>query len=68
MEVGRGGGGRLLYVSLYCHHQNDSRIKMGSGKSHFNVSLTVTDKITRQCRETTIRLNLTSVKQLYNMC
>ena len=36
------------------HHQNDSCIKMGSDESHFNVSLIVRDKVTRQCRETTI--------------
>ena len=46
--------GRLLYLSLHCHHQNDSCIKMGSDESHFNVSLTVRDKVTRQCPETTI--------------
>ena len=53
---GFGGGwkGRLLYLSLHCHHQNDSCIKMGSDESHFNVSLTVRDKVTRQCPETTI--------------
>ena len=28
------------YLSLHCHHQNDSCIKMGSDESHFNVSLT----------------------------
>ena len=39
MEVG-GGGGRFIYLSpLYCHHQNDSCIKMGSDESHFNVSV-----------------------------
>ena len=37
-----------MYLSLHCHHQNDSCIKMGSDESHFNVSLTVRDKITRQ--------------------
>ena len=52
MEVG--GRGRLLYLSLHRHHQNDSRVKMGSDESHFNVSLIVKDKITRQCPETTI--------------
>ena len=36
-----------LYLSLHCHHQNDSCIKMGSGESHFNVSLIVRDKVTR---------------------
>ena len=29
-----------MYLLLHCHHQNDSCIKMGSNKSHFNVSLT----------------------------
>ena len=48
------GRGRLLYLSLHCHHQNDSCIKMGSDESHFNVSLTVRDKVTRQCPQTTI--------------
>ena len=27
-----------IYLSLDCHHQNDSCIKMGSDKSHFHVS------------------------------
>ena len=51
---GGGGRGRLLYLSLHCHHQNDSCIKMGSDESHFNVSLIVRDKVTRQCPETTL--------------
>ena len=35
---GVGGGGReIIYLSLHCHHQNDSCIKMGSDESHFNV-------------------------------
>ena len=29
-------------------------IKMGSDESHFNVSLIVRDKVTRQCAQTTI--------------
>ena len=29
-------------------------IKLGSNESHFNVSLIVTDKVTRQCPQTTI--------------
>ena len=29
----------ILYLSLHCHHQNDSCIKMGSDESHFNVSV-----------------------------
>ena len=44
MEVGGGGGeGEIIYLSLHCHHQNDSCIKMGSDESHFNVSLIVRD-------------------------
>ena len=38
MEVG-GGGREIIYLSLHCHHQNDSCIKMGSDESHFNVSV-----------------------------
>ena len=34
-----GGEGEVIYLSLHCHHQNDSCIKMGSDESHFNVSL-----------------------------
>ena len=37
--MGYGGGGRFIYLSLHCHHQNDSYIKMGSDESHFNVSV-----------------------------
>ena len=29
----------IIYLSLHCHHQNDFGIKMGSDKSHFNVSV-----------------------------
>ena len=32
-----------MYLSLHCHHQNDSCIKMGSDESHFNVALIVRD-------------------------
>ena len=45
MEVGR----EIIYLSLYCHHQNDFCIKVGGEESHFNVSLIVKDKVTRQC-------------------
>ena len=53
--VGGGGGGGLdyIYLSLHRHHQNDSCIKMGSDENHFNVSLIVRDKVTRQCPQTT---------------
>ena len=43
----------ILYLSLHCHHRNDSCIKMGSDESHFNVSLIVRDEVTRQCPVTT---------------
>ena len=29
----------IIYLSLHCHHQNDSCIKMDSSESHFNVSI-----------------------------
>ena len=38
----------IIYLSLHCHYQNDSCIKMGSDKSHFNVSLIVKDKVTNK--------------------
>ena len=41
------GVGEIIYLSLNCHHQNDSCIKMGNDESHFNVSLIVRDKVTR---------------------
>ena len=43
----------IVYLSLHCHHQNESCIKMGSDESHFNVSLTVRDRVTRKCPQTT---------------
>ena len=51
MEVG-GGGVEIIYLSLHCHHQNDLCVKVGSVESHFNVSLIVRDKVTRQCPQT----------------
>ena len=49
----RGGGGgmevgerEIIYLSLHCHHQNDSGTEMGSDESRFNVSLIVRDKVT----------------------
>ena len=44
----------MIYLSLLCHHQNDFCIKMGSDESHFNVSLIVRDKVTRQSPQTTL--------------
>ena len=49
MEVGEEGWREIIYLSLHCHHRNDSCIKTGSEEIHFNVSLIVRDKVTRQC-------------------
>ena len=38
----------IYIVSLHCHHRNDPCIKMGSDKSHFNVSLIVREKVTNK--------------------
>ena len=45
-EVGEEGD-HNTYLSLYCHHQNDACIKMGSDESHFKVSLIVRNKVTK---------------------
>ena len=51
MEVGEEVG---IFISLHCHHQNDSCIKTGRGdESHFDVSFIVRDKVTRQCLQNT---------------
>ena len=47
MEVGKR---QTIYLLLHCHHQDDSYI---SNEGHFNVSLIVRDKVTRQCPQTT---------------
>ena len=44
---------KIIYLSIHCHHQDDSCIKVGSDESHFNVSLIVRDKVTSQCPQTT---------------
>ena len=49
MVYGGGGRGRVYTYHLLCHHQNNSCIKMGSDESHFNASLILRDKVTRQC-------------------
>ena len=51
--VWRWGEREIIYLSLHCHHQNDFCIKMGTNENHFNVSLIVRDKVTRQCPQTT---------------
>ena len=52
MEVGEEGG-RRLYTYRYTVTTRMTCIKMGSGESHFNVSLIARDKVTRQCPQTT---------------
>ena len=50
-----GGVGRArLYITLHCHHQNDSCVKMGNVESLFNVLLFMRATSQRQCPETTI--------------
>ena len=51
MEVG--AKREIIYLLQHCHHQNDSCTKIGSGESHFSVSVIVRDKVTRQCPQTT---------------
>ena len=46
-EIPGGGERGRLYLTLYCHHRNDSCIKMGSDESRFNVSVIVRDRVTR---------------------
>ena len=50
MEVGEEGD--YISIATLSHH-SDSCIKMSSDESHFNVSLIVRDKVTRQCPQTT---------------
>ena len=53
MGVWRWGKREINYLSLHCHHQNDTYIKMGTDKSLFNVSLILRNKVTRHCPHTT---------------
>ena len=51
---GYGSGGRGgVYTYRYTVTTGMTCIKMGNDKSHFNVSLIVRDKVTRQCTQTT---------------
>ena len=51
MELGKEGE----YIPIATPSpQNDCCIRTGSDKSHFNVSLIVRDRITRQCPQTTL--------------
>ena len=47
------GKREIIYISLHCHHQNDSCIRRGSDESHFKVSLILRDNVTRQYQQTT---------------
>ena len=57
--AGGGGGGDMeagevhVCLSLHCHHQTDSCIRMDSDESHLNVSFIVRGKVKRQCPQTT---------------
>ena len=54
-EVGRKS--EIIYLSLHCHHQNDSCTdsRWAAMESHLNVSVAweVMDKVTRPCPQTT---------------
>ena len=51
--VWRLGKTEIIYLSLHCHHQNDSCIRMDIDESDFNISLIVRDNVTRQYPQTT---------------
>ena len=51
MEMGEEG--EPVYAYRYAVTTRMTCIKMGSDASHFNVSLIVRDKVTRQCPQTT---------------
>ena len=54
---GYGGGGRVrAYTYRYTVTTRMTCIKMGNDESHFNVSLIVREKVTRQCPQTTTKL------------
>ena len=56
MEVGEEGG--RVYIYRYTVTTRMTCIKMGSDESHFNVSLIVRDKVTRQCPQITTVLEV----------
>ena len=45
-QVGKEGP---IYLSLHCHHHNDSCIQIGTDESHSNSSFIVRDTVRRQC-------------------
>ena len=52
--VWRWGKRGSIYTHRYTVTTRMTCVKMGSDESHFNVSLIVRDKVTRQCAQTTI--------------
>ena len=54
----------IIYLSLHCHHQNDTCIKMGSDESQFNVLLIVRDTVTRRCPQITTSEEKGELKQI----
>ena len=46
-EIPAGEGRGRLHLTIHCHHQDESCIKMGSDERHFNVSFTVRGKATK---------------------
>ena len=64
MEVGEEGRGRVyIPIATVTVATRMTCIKMGSDESHFNVSLIVRDKVTRQCPQTTILEEKGELKQ-----
>ena len=54
MEAGEEGRIYIyIHTHTHYHHQNDSCIKIRRDERHFNVSLIVRGKVTRQCLQTT---------------
>ena len=51
--VWRWGKRESIYTYYYTVTTRITCIKIGSDESHFNVSLIVKDKVTRQCQQTT---------------
>ena len=66
---GRGyesGGRERVYTYRYTVTTRMTCIKMGSDESHFNVSLIVRDKVTRQCPQTTTFLKRKGAEAVSN--
>ena len=55
----------IIYLTLHCHHQNDSCIKMSSDESRFTVSLTVRGKDLTQNKARGARADRISPQELF---